>query len=107
MKNILLDPMAWVTLSPEVQASIVKLAPPGMFVQQPDDGTFQPDYFFLRSNGDFLHGCTVWQEDLVAGKNDPAWQQDALRASQRRSAGDFDEYKEKHMEEYWGQKKDF
>lgn len=77
-----------------------------MFIAQPDS-SFKLDQYFLKNNSDFTHGCADWYDDLVAGKNDPIWQRDAVVASQQRAAGEFDQFKEKEMEEYWGQKHAF
>ncbi|KAF2454387.1 Asx homology domain-containing protein [Lineolata rhizophorae] len=52
----------------------------------------------------FQSDVRLFQEDLLNGRLDPAWQKQALAAMERRARGDFDEWKERETEVFWGQK---
>jgi hypothetical protein len=43
-----------------------------------------------------------FQEDLRAGRLEPAWIEMAMNASARRRAGEFDGWKEREREVVWG-----
>ena len=75
----------------------------------PDDVPLNPDGYsisthFLKYNPDFRRGVREFQEDLGAGRLDPKWQAAAAQAMEERARGDFDDWKEKEFEEFWGQK---
>ncbi len=59
---------------------------------------------FVKSNNSFLADIRLFQEDLSAGRYEPQWQKDAKIAMERRAQGDFDDWKEKNREAFWGQK---
>lgn len=42
--------------------------------------------------------------DLEAGRYDADWLEEAAQAMEERAAGDFDDFKEREFEEFWGQK---
>lgn len=50
-------------------------------------------------NSDFAR----FQENGRAGRYDPEWQRQALAASERRAAGDMDEYQDAQFKEQWGE----
>lgn len=50
------------------------------------------------------HMLHVFQQDLVEGRLQKKWLDEARVASGRRANGEFDEWKEREREEYWGQK---
>ncbi|KAL8898864.1 MAG: hypothetical protein Q9207_006484 [Kuettlingeria erythrocarpa] len=79
---------------------IRSLLPP--HVELNDDGSIPTS--FWKYNPEFRLDCRNLQEDLRAGRMDPAWQQQAAQAMEERAAGHFDDFKEKEFEEYWGQK---
>lgn len=75
----------------------------------PDEVPLNPDGYsipidFFRLNIDFRLGVREFQEDLAAGRCDPKWQVAAAEAMEERARGDFDDFKEKNYEEFWGQK---
>lgn len=45
-----------------------------------------------------------FQLDLQSGKYDPEWQRQAAHASEERTRGMFDAWKEEKFEQFWGQK---
>jgi hypothetical protein len=56
----------------------------------------------LQSSSAFQTDVRQFQEDLRAGKLEPAWIEMAMNASARRKAGEFDDWKEKERERVWG-----
>lgn len=58
----------------------------------------------LTSNSAFRADISMFQDDLSEGRLDPDWQRDGLVAMERRARGDFDAWKEKEVESFWGQK---
>ncbi len=67
------------------------------------DGYSIPITFF-KYDPDFRRGIREFQEDLGSGRLDPKWQADAAQAMEERARGEFDAYKERKFEEFWGQK---
>ena len=59
---------------------------------------------FLKYDPDFRNGVREFQEDLGSGRLDPKWMAAAAEAMEERANGDFDAWKEKEYEEFWGQK---
>lgn len=53
---------------------------------------------------DFRNDLRCFVEDLRDGRYTAAWIEKADEAMQARAAGDFDDFKEREYEEYWGQK---
>ena len=68
-----------------------------------DDGYSIP-FHWLRYDPDFRRGIREFQEDLGAGRLDPKWLAEAAEAMEERANGEFDAFKEKNYEEFWGQK---
>ncbi|KAL8725752.1 MAG: hypothetical protein Q9166_007152 [cf. Caloplaca sp. 2 TL-2023] len=94
------DPENWVLVSDEDKEYIRSLLP--SHVELNDDGTIPQD--FWKYNAEFRLDCRNLQEDLRAGRMDPEWQLQAHQAMEERAAGDFDDFKEREFEEFWGQK---
>ena len=67
-----------------------------------EDGTVPED--FWRYNNDWRAAVRQFQEDLGQGKYDPQWLADGAQAMEERARGDFDAWKEREFEEFWGQK---
>ncbi|KAL6719713.1 hypothetical protein ACLMJK_001634 [Lecanora helva] len=59
---------------------------------------------FLKYDLDFRNGVREFQEDLGSGRLDPKWLAAADDAMEERARGEFDAWKEKEYEEFWGQK---
>ncbi|KAL8814524.1 MAG: hypothetical protein Q9223_006260 [Gallowayella weberi] len=94
------DPKNWAQVSNEDKGFIRSLLPPN--VELDDNGSIPDD--FWKYNPEFRLDCRNLQEDLRAGRMDPEWQREAHQAMEERAAGDFDNFKEREFEEFWGQK---
>lgn len=75
----------------------------------PENVPLNPDGYsisweFLKYDADFRRGIREFQEDLSTGRLEPEWQAAAAEAMEERARGDYDDYKEKIYEEFWGQK---
>jgi hypothetical protein len=46
----------------------------------------------------------MFQEDVASGRYDPEWIRQARESMADRAEGDFDMWKEREYEEFWGQK---
>ncbi len=70
------------------------------------DGDSLPNVLkqYLRSNSSFRADVRLFQEDLSAGHYEPQWLRDAQTAMDKRAQGDFDSWKERNREAFWGQK---
>ena len=91
--------MAWECLSEEEKKEIISLLPSGLVLE---DG--KPPMEFLKYSTNWGDALRVFQADLEAGRYEPEWLAQAAEAMEERAAGKFDDAKEKHFEEYWGQK---
>jgi hypothetical protein len=94
------NPEAWNTLEDHEKAEVRSLLPDT--IPFTDDGAPSPE--FLKHNNDWRNGIRQFQEDIENGRYDPKWQEEAAQAMEERAAGAFDDYKEQHYEEFWGQK---
>jgi Asx homology domain len=56
----------------------------------------------LQGSSAFQTDVRQFQEDLRAGKLEPAWIEMAMNASARRRAGEFDGWKERERDMVWG-----
>lgn len=68
------------------------------------DGKAKISPNFLKYDADWSHALSRFQEDLSEGRNDPAWITQARLASAKRQNGDFDDFKDREYEEFWGVK---
>lgn len=59
---------------------------------------------FLRYDQDWTHYIGRAQEDIQVGRNDPIWLEQAAAANQQRANGDFDDWKDREYELFWGTK---
>ncbi|RDW70430.1 hypothetical protein BP5796_08827 [Coleophoma crateriformis] len=50
---------------------------------------------------DFATAAARFKEDGSSGRHDPEWQRQALEASERRAAGEFDAYHKERFEQEW------
>lgn len=94
------DPENWAQVSEEDKEYIRNLLPPN--VELNDDGSIPLD--FWKYNPEFRLDCRNLQEDLRAGRMDPEWQRQAQQAMEERAEGQFDNFKEREFEAFWGQK---
>ncbi|KAL1641411.1 hypothetical protein SLS58_006113 [Diplodia intermedia] len=105
---ILKDPRAWNSLSPTQQSIIISLLPnvPALAPDPADPTASLPNIpqQMLSCNDAFRADISMFQFDLSEGRLEPDWQHDGLVAMERRARGEFDEWKEKEVEAFWGQK---
>ncbi|KAL1613609.1 hypothetical protein SLS54_010441 [Diplodia seriata] len=105
---ILKDPRAWTSLSPAQQSIIISLLPnvPALAPDPADPTASLPNIpqQMLSCNDAFRADISMFQFDLSEGRLEPEWQHDGLVAMERRARGEFDEWKEKEVEAFWGQK---
>lgn len=59
---------------------------------------------FVRYSNNWRAGIRQFQVDLENGRYDPEWLLQAESARQQRERGDFDSFKEREFEHFWGQK---
>ncbi|KAH0556877.1 hypothetical protein GP486_005329 [Trichoglossum hirsutum] len=98
------EPRAWDILNAEEKHTLAASFPANAFDGSPDnpDAHFRPG--FLKYDNDWKSGIRMYQEDLSNGRYDPEWIRQAEKSMNDRSNGDFDAWKEKEYEEFWGQK---
>ncbi|OJD36406.1 dynein heavy chain-like protein [Diplodia corticola] len=105
---ILKDPRAWTSLSPAQQSRIISLMPdaPTLAPDPADPTASLPNIpqQMLSCNDAFRADISMFQFDLSEGRLEPEWQHDGLVAMERRARGEFDGWKEKEVEAFWGQK---
>lgn len=63
-----------------------------------------PPQSFLRYSNHWRDGIRQFQTDLQNGRYNPEWLRQADEARQQRADGDFDSFKEREYEQFWGQK---
>lgn len=59
---------------------------------------------FLRYSNNWREGIRQFQSDLENGRYDPEWLRQAESARRQRLNGEFDDFKEREFEQFWGQK---
>ncbi|KAI9711270.1 MAG: hypothetical protein M1820_002257 [Bogoriella megaspora] len=96
---------AWEPLSPDERAELTAMLPEGT---EPrllgSDTPAESMRHYLRSNDSFKGDVALFKSCLGEGRLDPEWQAQAAEAMEMRAKGEFDEWKEREFEEYWGQK---
>ncbi|KAF9245139.1 hypothetical protein DTO006G1_6569 [Penicillium roqueforti] len=108
--KLLARPEAWNCLEESEKREILSLLPPDVHPEAEaisDDPNAKikpiPDSF-LRYSNNWRDGIRQFQLDLQHGRYDPQWLREAQEAKQEREDGDFDDFKEREYEEFWGQK---
>lgn len=105
LSDLLSNDRAWDELTRDQQVQLISMLPNNPLPQVlPDTPIPNVAKAFLKGNSSFQADVRLFQEDLAAGRYDPIWLKDAHKASERRAAGDFDSWKEKNRETFWGQK---
>lgn len=84
------------------------MLPEGSLPRLLEDNT-EPDMLheYLRYHEVFSDDLARFLEQLGDGQLDPAWMAQAAEAMEMRARGDFDAWKEREFEEFWGQKHEF
>jgi len=70
----------------------------------PVDTEGLPTADWLKHNPYWQQDIRLFQNDLREGRLEPEWQEMAAQAMEDRANGNFDDWKEKNFEEFWGQK---
>ncbi|KAJ5302260.1 hypothetical protein PENANT_c008G09173 [Penicillium antarcticum] len=108
--KLLAQPQAWNCLEESEKREILALLPASV---HPDAETTSDDpsarippipNSFIRYSNNWRDGIRQFQLDLQNGRYDPEWLHQAEDARQKREAGDFDNFKEREYERFWGQK---
>lgn len=104
-QKFLLHPKAWESLTCEQQKQLVSMLP-NTSPSEANDEEQVPSIPAqrIKTNDSLRSSIRLFQEDLAAGHYEPKWIQDAVKASQKRANGSFDSWKEKNLEQFWGQK---
>lgn len=66
-----------------------------------------PPEAFLRYSSHWRDGVRQFQVDLENGRYDPEWIRQADEATYERAVGEFDDFKNREFEQFWGQKQTF
>ncbi|KAJ5674691.1 uncharacterized protein N7477_004625 [Penicillium maclennaniae] len=108
--KLLAKPEAWNLLEEAEKREILALLPADIHPDW-DLSKTDPEYRipplpqeFIRYSTNWREGIRVFQLDLENGRYDPQWLRQAENARRKRENGDFDKFKEREFEEFWGQK---
>ncbi|PTU18787.1 hypothetical protein P175DRAFT_0484317 [Aspergillus ochraceoroseus IBT 24754] len=108
--RLLALPEAWGCLEEDEKKEILNLLPSDVHPNPhlPSDGPNAkipplPESF-LRYSNHWRDGIRNFQLDLQNGRYDPGWLREAEEAIQQRAEGQFDNFKDREFEEFWGQK---
>ncbi|CAG8896628.1 unnamed protein product [Penicillium egyptiacum] len=108
--KLLARPEAWNCLEESDKREILALLPPDVHPEAQStlddpDAKIQPiPDSFIRYSNNWRDGVRQFQIDLQNGRYDPEWLHQAQEARQQRENGDFDDFKEREYEQFWGQK---
>ncbi|KAJ5173785.1 uncharacterized protein N7500_001716 [Penicillium coprophilum] len=108
--KLLAQPEAWNCLEESDKREILDLLPPDVHPEaqitsdDPDAKIPPIPDSFIRYSNNWRDGVRQFQLDLQNGRYDPGWLHQAQEARQQRENGDFDNFKEREYEQFWGQK---
>lgn len=108
--HLLLEDLAWTSLSRDQQKSLLSMLPPSLVNQEhlekdmAVDEEFSRPQAFTLSNDCFRTDVAKFKEDLQNGHLAKTWQVAAEQAAVERAAGKYDEWKAEEAELWWGQK---
>ena len=102
--KFLRDEKAWVSLTSEQQAILKAMCPKDSAWGKSE--LEQPSLDLLLHDAHWRSDVSTYKQDLANGYYDPAWIQEAEKATSRRNAGEFDDLKLEILQEYGGQKVD-
>jgi hypothetical protein len=110
LQKLLARPEAWDILEEDEKREILALLPADTHPASelpPDSPSAKipplPESFVRYSNN-WRDGIRQFQLDLQNGHFDPEWLREAENARRKREKGDFDSFKEREFEKFWGQK---
>ncbi|OJJ43825.1 hypothetical protein ASPZODRAFT_73446 [Penicilliopsis zonata CBS 506.65] len=104
--KLLARPEAWECLDEDEKKEILSLLPENVHPELgPSDEKIAPlSQSFLRYSNYWRDGIRQFQVDLQNGRYEPEWLLQASEAMEERARGEFDNFKEREFEEFWGQK---
>ncbi|OQD61618.1 hypothetical protein PENPOL_c016G08938 [Penicillium polonicum] len=108
--KLLARPEAWNSLEESDKREILALLPPDVHpeaqaaLDDPDAKIPPIPDSFIRYSNNWRDGVRQFQLDLQNGRYDPEWLRQAQEAREQRENGDFDDFKEREYEQFWGQK---
>ncbi|KAJ5778899.1 hypothetical protein N7457_006619 [Penicillium paradoxum] len=108
--KLLAQPEAWNCLDESEKREILALLPPDVHpeaqaISNDLDAKIDPlPESFIRYSNNWRDGVRQFQLDLQNGRYDPEWLHQAQVAREQRENGDFDNFKEREYEQFWGQK---
>lgn len=111
-QKLLANPGAWNCLEEDEKREILGLLPEGTHpTPEPEATPDDPDpkiaplpQSFIRYSNNWRDGIRQFQLDLQNGRYSDGWLRQAEKARQQRTEGDFDAFKEREFEQFWGQK---
>lgn len=103
---LLKDEEAWTSLDNAAQEKIISMLPPSRLADLVTtiDGKQQLNQAVLMTNSSWNYFIGCVRDDISLGRNKPGWLQDANTAYLERQVGNYDTWKEKEYEEFWGVK---
>ncbi|KAJ5622940.1 hypothetical protein N7490_011545 [Penicillium lividum] len=108
--KLLASSKAWNYLDEDEKRQILNLLPADIH-PNPDPPADDPNAkipplpdSFVRYSNNWRDGIRQFQLDLQHGRYDPEWLRQAEEARQERENGEFESFKEREYEEFWGQK---
>ena len=105
VQDLLYNEKAWTSLEREQQLKLISMLPNASLLGWSDSEELpNVPKEFLKTNRSMQADVRLFQEDLRAGRHEPSWQRSAAEAMEMRASGDFDDWKERNREEFWGQK---
>ncbi|KFZ23796.1 hypothetical protein V502_01753 [Pseudogymnoascus sp. VKM F-4520 (FW-2644)] len=104
LKGLFANPEAWNILDKETKAKLISMLPDSTHVLDEVDGELRISENFLKFDQNWAHYLGRAQEDIVEGRNDPIWLEQAAAASEQRTDGEFDDWKDNEYEVFWGVK---
>ncbi|KAJ5669331.1 hypothetical protein N7462_010401 [Penicillium macrosclerotiorum] len=108
--KLLAKPESWNILEEEEKREILALLPADIhpdaeLLSDAPDANIPPlPESFVRYSNNWRDGIRQFQLDLQHGHYDPEWLRQAEMARRARENGDFDNFKEREFEQFWGQK---
>ncbi|KAJ5375549.1 hypothetical protein N7517_007555 [Penicillium concentricum] len=108
--KLLAQPEAWNCLEESDKREILALLPPDVHPEAqatsdvPDAKIPPIPDSFIRYSNNWRDGVRQFQLDLQNGRYDPEWLHQAQEAREQRENGEFDDFKEREYEQFWGQK---
>lgn len=104
LKKLFNDDEAWNCLDLETQQRLANLLPEarrGKMVKEVD-GQLVMEKHAVMANNSWGYYLSCAKDDISTGKHNPKWFQDANNAHAKRKKGQYDNWKDKEYEAFWG-----